>query len=341
MFLSAFRSLERGCAPWSARAWLLAIAEERRPTGPGVSAARAAEGFEPDDVPAAEAPDEAPAGALRRARGRCRRPRAGRSSFTSSAGCGTTRSRRSRSRPWQASRRRSSALVVRFDPPSSTMERSAHEGAAKLLERFVAGKLTRQGAPKRCRRTSCAARSALHWRLHSGLHGCGADCSAGSSRSRASFNVWPRRSSRPPAAASARPGSASSRSRRTSDGPAHGAPAPQPVVDASTSVASGRPEPAAWPAPVAAMPTLPARASTAAPEPRRSTRRRHRTRPRTRGTTGSRRNAPAPPGTRRHTDPAVGVARAGDRHRGNDACYGLAPSRGGAPRRNVASHRCP
>ena len=50
---------------------------------------------------------------------------------------------------------------------------------------------------------------------------------------------------------------------------------------------------------------------------------------------------PARAGTRRHTDPAVGVARAGDRHRGNDACYGLAASRGGAPRRNVASHRCP
>jgi len=58
VFLSAFRSLERGCAPWSARAWLLAIAKNvaRRAWR---ERARAAEGFEPDDVPAAEAPDEA------------------------------------------------------------------------------------------------------------------------------------------------------------------------------------------------------------------------------------------------------------------------------------------
>ncbi len=58
VFLSAFRSLERGCAPWSARAWLLAIAKNvaRRTWR---ERARAAEGFEPDDVPAAEAPDDA------------------------------------------------------------------------------------------------------------------------------------------------------------------------------------------------------------------------------------------------------------------------------------------
>ena len=142
VFLSAFRSLQRGCAPWSARAWLLAIAKNvaRRAWR---ERARAAEGFEPDDVPAAEAPDEARR-ELFDALEALPAPQSRALLLHELCGMRYDETRRSRSRPWQVSRRRSSAPVVRFDPPSSTMERSAHEGAAKLLERFVAGKLTRQ-----------------------------------------------------------------------------------------------------------------------------------------------------------------------------------------------------
>ena len=222
VFLSAFRSLERGCAPWSARAWLLAIAKNvaRRAWR---ERARAAEGFEPDDVPAAEAPDEARR-ELFDALEALPAPQSRALLLHELCGMRYDEISESRSRPWQVSRRRSSALVVRFDPPSSTMERSAtrEPPSSSSVRR---GKLTRQ------------ERQALQAHLVRCEECAALEAALRAPRLRRRLLGWllsipsvlqrvARRSSRPPAAASARPALPRRARGAASDGPAHGAPRP-------------------------------------------------------------------------------------------------------------------
>lgn len=293
VFLSAFRSLERGCAPWSARAWLLAIAKNvaRRAWR---ERACAAEGFEPDDVPAAEAPDEArrelfdALEALPAPQSRA---------LLLHELCGMRYDEISEVTEQTVAGVETTVFRARRAVRSALLNDGAlgHEGAAKLLERFVAGKLTRQERQAlqahlvRCEECAALEAALRAPRLRRRLLGWLLSIPSVLQRVAATLQSSPGRGL----------GAAGlclvALAGAASDGPAHGAPAPQPVVDASTSVASGRPEPAG-PAPVAAMPTLPARASTTAPEPRRThSGLRHRTRPGTTGTTGSRRNAPPAP----------------------------------------------
>ena len=338
VFLSAFRSLEWGCAPWSARAWLLAIAKNvaRRAWR---ERARAAEGFEPDDVPAAEAPDEArrelfdALEALPAPQSRA---------LLLHELCGMRYDEISEVTEQTVAGVETTVFRARRAVRSALLNDGAlgHEGAAKLLERFVAGKLTRQERQAlqahlvRCEECAALEAALRAPRLRRRLLGWLLSIPSVLQRVAATLQSSPGRGL----------GAAGlclvALAGAASDGPAHGVPRPN-----------------RWSMPRRALP--PAGRNPPGPRPLRRCRRCRLERRRPHRSRGGRTpgcgtgpdlerparlvppERPARAGTRRHTDPAVGVARAGDRHRGNAAGDGLAASRGGAPRRNVASHRCP
>jgi RNA polymerase sigma-70 factor (ECF subfamily) len=293
VFLSAFRSLERGCAPWSARAWLLAIARNvaRRTWR---ERARAAEGFEPDDVPAAEAPDDA------------RRelfdaieelPLSQRQALLLHELCGMRYDEISQVTEQSVAGVETSVFRARRAVRSALLNDGAldHEGATRLLDRFVAGKLTRQERKAlqahlvRCEECAALEAALRAPRLRRRTLGWLVSIPSVVQRLAATLQSSP---SRGLGAAGlcvvALAGAAS-------DGPRHEAAAPQQAIQPATVMASAGREPAA-PASVSAKPTHAARAWTTAPEPRRThAGQRQRSRPGTTGTTRTRESAPPMP----------------------------------------------
>jgi RNA polymerase sigma-70 factor (ECF subfamily) len=142
VFLSAFRSLDRGCRPHAARAWLLAIAKNvarrmwRERAGAGVE-------LEPDSVAAAEPPDESRrelVAALETL------PEGQRTTLVLHELYGLRYDEISQLTQQTVAGVETSVFRARRAVRTALRDNGAlgHEAAARLLARYVAGKLTRQ-----------------------------------------------------------------------------------------------------------------------------------------------------------------------------------------------------